>query len=109
MNPSPGLDPTVSIFVDNYLTELSSLAKRLCLEARIEATTEVFEDEGGHIRVYPPAGLNEEEIADIEGKLADRRVDLLIERGVLFAPQFMTDRTAKLSVTDLCAQTVFQF
>jgi hypothetical protein len=26
--------------VDNYLTELSSLAKRLCPEARIEATTE---------------------------------------------------------------------
>jgi len=68
--------------VDNYLTELSLLAKRLCPEARIEATTEVFEDEDGHVRVYPPAGLSEEEIADIEGKLADRCVDILVEKGV---------------------------
>ena len=68
--------------VDNYLTELSLLAKRLCPEARIEATTEAFEDEDGHVRVYPPAGLREEEIADIEGKLADRCVDILVEKGV---------------------------
>ena len=68
--------------VDNYLTELSLLAKRLCPEARIEATTEAFEDEDGHVRIYPPAGLREEEIADIEGKLADRCIDILVERGV---------------------------
>jgi len=68
--------------VDNYLTELSLLAKRLCPEARIEATTEAFEDEDGHVRVYPPAGLREEEIADIEGMLADRCVDILVEKGV---------------------------
>ena len=64
--------------VDKYLTELSLLAKRLRPEARIEATTEAFEDEDGHVRAYPPAGLREEEIADIEGKLADRCVDILV-------------------------------
>ena len=68
--------------VDNYLTELSLLVKRLCPEARIEATTEVFEDEDGHVRIYPPAGLREEEIADIEGKLADRCIDILVEKGI---------------------------
>ncbi len=68
--------------VDLYLTELSLLAKRLCPEARIEATTEAFEDEDGHVRIYPPAGLGEAEIADIEGKLADRCVDILVEKGV---------------------------
>ena len=68
--------------VENYLTELSLLAKRLCPEAKIEATTEAFEDEDGHVRLYPPAGLTEEEIADIEGKLADRCVDILVEKGV---------------------------
>ena len=36
----------------------------------------------GHVRIYPPAGLREEEIADIEGKLADRCVDILVEKGV---------------------------
>jgi hypothetical protein len=68
--------------IDNYLTELSLLAKRLCPEARIEATTEAFEDEDGHVRIYPPAGMREEEIADIEGTVADRCVDILVEKGV---------------------------
>jgi len=68
--------------VDNYLTELSLLAKRLCPQARIEATTEAFEDEDGHVRIYPPAGMSEDEIADIEGKVADRCVDILVEKGV---------------------------
>jgi len=40
--------------VDNYLTELSLLAKQLCPEARVEATTETFEEEDGHVRIYPP-------------------------------------------------------
>jgi len=64
------------------LAELRLLAKRLCPEARIEATTEVFEDEDGHVRIYPPAGLREGEIADLEGKLADRCVEILVENGV---------------------------
>jgi hypothetical protein len=68
--------------VDKYLAELSLLAKRLCPEARIEATTEVFEDEDGHVRIYAPAGMREEDVADIEGKLADRCVDILVEKGV---------------------------
>ena len=68
--------------VDHSLTELSLLAKRLCPDARIEATTEVFEDEDGHVRIYPPAGMREEDIADIEGKVADRCVDILVENGI---------------------------
>ena len=40
-------DPSISIFAENYLTELSLLAKRLCPDARIEATTEVLENEDG--------------------------------------------------------------
>ena len=71
------------ILVDLYLTELSLLAKQLCPEAKIEATTEAFEDEDGHVRVYPPAGIGEKEVADIESKIADRCVDILVEEGVL--------------------------
>ena len=70
--------------VDNYLTELGLLAKRLCPEARIEVTMATFEDEDGDVRVYPPAGLREEDIADIEGRLADRCVDILVEKGSLY-------------------------
>ena len=74
--------PKEKNILDIYLTELSLLAKRLCPEARIEATTEVFEVEDGHLRIYPPGGLDKAAIADIKGKLADRCVDILVERSV---------------------------
>lgn len=48
--------------VDNYLTELSLLAKQLCPESRIEATAETFEDEDGHVRIDPPAGMSEKRL-----------------------------------------------
>ena len=70
------------ILVDKYLTELSLLAQRLCPEARIEATMEGFEDEAGHVRIYPPAGMKQKEIEEIEGKIAVRCVDILVGEGV---------------------------
>jgi hypothetical protein len=68
--------------VSKYLTDVSLLAKELCPEAKVEATTEHYEDEDGHVRIYPPAGLSQEQIADIEGKVAERCVDILVEAGV---------------------------
>jgi len=70
------------VLVDKYLTELSLLAKQLCPGARVEATMEGFEDEDGHVRIYPPAGVRENEIEEIEGKIADRCVDILVGQGV---------------------------
>lgn len=68
--------------VSKYLTDVSLLAKELCPEATVEATTERYEDEDGHVRIYPPAGLSQEQIADIEGQIAERCVDILVEAGV---------------------------
>jgi hypothetical protein len=70
------------MLVDKYLTELSLVAKQLCPEARVEATTEGFEDEDGHVRVYPPTGMREKEIEEIESKIADRCVDILVDKGI---------------------------
>ena len=68
--------------VDKYLTEVSHLAKELCPAAQVEATTERYEDEDGHVRIYPPAGLSQRQIAEIEGKIAERCVDILVETGI---------------------------
>lgn len=70
------------MLVDRYLTGLSLLAKELCPAARIEATLEGFEDEDGHIRIYPPAGISKKEVDEIEGKVAVRCVDILMEKSV---------------------------
>jgi hypothetical protein len=68
--------------VDKYLTEVSLLAKELCPAAQVEATTERYEDEDGHVRIYPPPGLSQRQIADLEGKIAERCIDILVETGV---------------------------
>jgi hypothetical protein len=70
------------LVVDQSLTELSLLAKALCPEARVEVTTEHFEDEDGHIRIYPPAGMNEHESAALEERIAERCIDLLVAEGI---------------------------
>ena len=68
--------------VGQYLTEVSLLAKALCPEAHVEATTESYEDEDGHVRIYPPAGLQEGQITELEGKIAERCVAILVDTGV---------------------------
>jgi len=68
--------------VDKYLTEVSLLVKEFCPEAKVEATMESYEDEDGHVRIYPPAALSERQIEELEGKIADRCVDILVETGI---------------------------
>ena len=74
--------PERRIIVGKYLTEVSLLAKGLCPAAKVEATTESDEDEDGHGRIYPPAGLSQGQVAELEGKIAERCVDILVETGV---------------------------
>jgi hypothetical protein len=68
--------------VDKCLTEVSLMAKELCPAAQVEATTERYEDEDGHVRIYPPSGLSPRQITDLEGKIAERCIDILLETGV---------------------------
>jgi len=74
--------PERRLIVDQYLTEVSLLAQELCPEAKVEATTERYEDEDGHVRIYPPAGLSQGQLAELEEKVAERCVDILVETGV---------------------------
>jgi hypothetical protein len=68
--------------VGQYLTEVSLFAKGLCPTAQVETTTESYEDEDGHVRIYPPAGLSPRQIEAIEESIAERCVDILVETGV---------------------------
>jgi hypothetical protein len=68
--------------VGKYLSEVSLFAKGICPEAKVEATMERYEDEDGHVRIYPPAGLSKQQIEELEGKIAERCVDILVETGV---------------------------
>ena len=81
------MDEAVSLaerhtIVGKYLTAVSLLAKELCPEAKIEATTERYEDEDGHVRIYPPAGCSEGQMTALEEQIAERCVDILVDTGV---------------------------
>lgn len=70
------------LMIDNYLTEVSLFAKEICPTATVEATLTSYEDEDGHVRIYPPADLTDSQIEELEGQVAGRCVDLLIETGI---------------------------
>ena len=79
--------------VSKYLTDVSLLAKELCPEAKVEATTEHYEDEDGHVRIYPPAGCSEGQMTALEEQIAERCVDILVDTGVfLCAAVYEPDR-----------------
>ena len=79
--------------VDKYLIEVSLLAKELCPTAQVEATTERYEDEDGHVRIYPPVGWSEGQMTALEAQIAERCVDILVDAGVfLCAAVYEPDR-----------------
>jgi hypothetical protein len=70
------------LMIDKCLTEVNLFAKELCPTATVEATLTSDEDEDGHVHIYPPADLTDSQIEELEGQVAGRCVDLLIETGI---------------------------
>ena len=60
----------------------------------MEATTERYEDEDGHVRIDPPAGWSEGQMIALEEQIAERCVDILVDAGVLSVPR-LTSRTGE--------------
>lgn len=71
--------------LDAKLTELALFAKRLCPAARVEASTVQYEDEDGHVDVYLPTGLTEDEEDHIELAIAARAGEVFAETGLFIA------------------------
>ena len=70
------------VLVDHYLTEMSLYAKQLCPAAKVEMLTTSYEGEDGHVRVFLPAPLSDEEIAALEDKLAEKSTEILLDTGL---------------------------
>ena len=80
--PVAGVGP-YSLYIRGQLPYRTDCAREAALSRSKDRSHHGgFENEDGHVCVYPPTGLREEEIADIEEKLADRCVDILVEKGV---------------------------
>ena len=80
--------------LDAKLTELVLYAKELCPEALVEATTIAYEDEDGHLEIYPPPSVPEEEEERIEMAVAARAGEIFEQTG-LFIPCAVLDLAAR--------------
>ncbi len=68
--------------LDQKLTELALLAKKLCPEAKVEVNTRRYEDEDGRLKVFPPAHLSEAEEEELEETLTEKCIEILEETGL---------------------------
>jgi hypothetical protein len=68
--------------LDRKLTELLLYAKELCPEARVEASTIQYEDEDGHVQVFPPPTLSDEDVDRVEMALATRAGEIFDTTGL---------------------------
>ena len=68
--------------LDQKLTELALLAKRLCPEAKVEVNTVRYKDEDGRLKIFPPSGLSEDEEEKLEEALAEKCSEILEESGL---------------------------
>jgi hypothetical protein len=68
--------------LDQKLTELALMAKKLCPEARVEVNTVRYEDEDGRVKVFPPPNLPEVEEEKIEEALGAKCAEILEKDGL---------------------------
>ncbi|MGE0827329.1 MAG: hypothetical protein AB7G75_20920 [Candidatus Binatia bacterium] len=76
------------------LAELTLYAKELCPDAIVEVSSISYEDEDGHVIIYPPPGLSEEEEERVELAVAARAGEIFEKTG-LFILCAALDRPAR--------------
>ena len=65
--------------LDQKLTELALLAKKLCPDAKVEVNSRRYEDEDGRLKVFPPSYLSEAAEEELEEALTERCLEILEE------------------------------
>jgi len=68
--------------IDAKLTELLLYAKELCPSAVVEISPLQYEDEDGHVEVFPPQALTDAEVDRLELTLAARAADIFEQTGL---------------------------
>lgn len=68
--------------VDAKLTELMLYAKELCPSAVVDISSLRYEDEDGHVEVFPPPSLSDIEVDRMELMLASRSAEIFDQTGL---------------------------
>lgn len=68
--------------IDARLTELMLYAKDLCPGAVVDISPLQYEDEDGHVEVFPPSALTDAEVDRLELTLASRAAEIIALTGL---------------------------
>jgi hypothetical protein len=68
--------------LDDKLTELALYAKELCPGASVESSSTAYEDEDGHVEIFPPPTTSEAEEERVELAVAARAAQVFEETGL---------------------------
>ena len=68
--------------LDGKLTKLLLYAKELCPEGRVEVSSLQDEDEDGHVTIFPPPTLSDEDVDRVEMALATRAGEIFDTTGL---------------------------
>ena len=68
--------------IDAALTELALYAKELCPGAIVDSSLLQYEDEDGHVEVFPPAALSDADVDRLELTLAARSAEIFDHTGL---------------------------
>ena len=72
-----------TVFLDQSITEIVSLAKAQCPQADVEILSTRCEDEDAHVLVFLPEGIGEADIDRLGEALTNRSVEILLDTGLL--------------------------
>ena len=67
--------------VEQSIAELVGHIRALCPDAQLRVTGNRFEDEDANIDVYPPLNWTLEQLDELEAKISEVKLDILLERG----------------------------
>jgi hypothetical protein len=67
--------------LEQTIAELVSYIKELCPDARLRITGNRFEDEDANIDICPPLDWTLDQLDELEEKIGDKKLDILMERG----------------------------
>lgn len=80
--------------LDQRLTELALYARELCPGAEVEVSAVSYEDEDGHVDVFPPLSCSEADAERLDLALAARAAEIFDSTG-LYVACAVLDRAAR--------------
>ena len=69
--------------LDRYMTSFSLHIKELCPEAQMEINFTNYDGEDGHIILFLPPSISDDEREKLGNQLAERSIEILLESGIL--------------------------